>query len=124
MSTGAYGAPRRVCVTGWAEGGELGLGATGASAAEPLYVVRIDATRAQVIVGPREALATKAVLLREVNSISSGEAAKAKYSEIAVRVRSTRAPAPALLEASGDEARVEFVAEETGVSPGQAYVIL
>ncbi len=100
----------------------LGLGATGASAAEPLYVVRIDATRAQVIVGPREALATKAVLLREVNWIGSGEAAKAKYSEIAVRVRSTRAPAPALLEASGDEARVEFVAEETGVSPGQACV--
>ncbi|HYA79340.1 MAG TPA: tRNA 2-thiouridine(34) synthase MnmA, partial [Methylocystis sp.] len=45
----------------------LGLGAVQAGcASEPLFVVRLDAARAQVVVGPREALETRAVFLRDV----------------------------------------------------------
>lgn len=102
----------------------LGLGSAGASAGEPLFVVKIDASHARVTVGPRSALATKRVCLRDVNWIGPGdfEATAAAGLEIAVRVRSTRPPAPALLELKHGEACVEFVDDESGVAPGQACV--
>jgi tRNA-specific 2-thiouridylase len=110
----------------------LGLGASGGSAGEPLYVVKIDAAHAQVTVGPRTALATKRVFLRNVNWIGAGEffgefpgassASAAAGMEIAVRVRSTRPPAPAVLDIRDGEICVEFVDDESGVAPGQACV--
>jgi tRNA-specific 2-thiouridylase len=42
--------------------------------------------------------------------------------EIAVRVRSTRPPAPAVLDIRDGEICVEFVDDESGVAPGQACV--
>jgi tRNA-specific 2-thiouridylase len=91
---------------------------------EPLYVVRIDAARAEIVVGPREALATKSVALRDVNWIGPGalDDLPADGLEIAVRVRSTRPPAPALLKYSAGAARVTFFGDESGVAPGQACV--
>jgi tRNA-specific 2-thiouridylase len=91
---------------------------------EPHFVVRIDAARAEVVVGPRAALATKTIALRDVNWIGPGRLADLPESglEIAVRVRSTRPPAPALLEYSAGAARVSFFGEESGVAPGQACV--
>jgi len=102
----------------------LGLGSAGASAGEALYVVKIDAARARVTVGPRSALATKKVILRDVNWIGPGalETAAAAGKEIAVRVRSTRPPVPALLDMQGGVIGVEFVDDESGVAPGQACV--
>ncbi len=102
----------------------LGLGAAASSAGEPLYVVRIDAAKARVTVGPRSALATRRVALRDVNWIGPGELEQAARSgrEIAVRVRSTRPPAPALLELRDGQICVEFVDDESGVAPGQACV--
>ncbi len=102
----------------------LGLGAAAASAGEPLFVVRIEAAKARVTVGPRSALATRRVALRDVNWIGPGqleEAARAGR-EISVRVRSTRPPAPALLEWRDGQIWVEFVDDESGVAPGQACV--
>jgi tRNA-specific 2-thiouridylase len=99
-------------------GQRKGLGiATG----EPLYVVRLEASRAEVIVGPRAALATRIVRLRDVNWIGAGELMDGAM-EIAVRVRSTRPPAPAFLHAGRNGVEVEFVVDEEGVSPGQACV--
>jgi tRNA-specific 2-thiouridylase len=91
---------------------------------EPHYVVRIDAARAEIVVGPREALATKSVVLRDVNWIGPGRLDDLAESglEIAVRVRSTRPPAPALLHYSAGGARVSFFGDESGVAPGQACV--
>ena len=43
--------------------------------------------------------------------------------EVAVRVRSTRAPRPALLRPAAAGAEVDLLAPEDGVSPGQACVI-
>jgi tRNA-specific 2-thiouridylase len=102
----------------------LGLGSAGASAGEPLYVVKIDAAKARVTVGPRSALATKQVALRDVNWIGPGalEDVAAAGLEIAVRVRSTRPPVPAVLESRNGEICVEFVDDESGVAPGQACV--
>ena len=93
----------------------------GVAAAEPLYVVSLDARAARVIVGPREALATPRIRLRDVNWIGEGRLADipARGLPIAARVRSTRAPAPATLLPGGE---VEFDEPESGVSPGQACV--
>src|SRR5207342_316690 len=44
----------------------------GIAAGEPLYVVRLDAATRQVVVGPRPALRTTRVSLRDVNWIGDG----------------------------------------------------
>jgi tRNA-specific 2-thiouridylase len=91
---------------------------------EPHFVVRIDAARAEIVVGPRAALATKTIALRDVNWIGPGslDALPESGLDIAVRVRSTRPPAPALLEYAAGAARVSLLGEESGVAPGQACV--
>lgn len=97
----------------------------GISAADPLYVVDLDAKTQQVIVGPREALATAIVHLRDVNWL--GATALTELPEeglpIFARLRSTRAPMPATLYASGDDVWCELANPEDGISPGQACVI-
>ena len=107
-------------------GQRRGLGITDvrAGGGEPLFVVRIDANAHRVIVGPREALATHQVLLRDVNWIGPGTLEDVPESglELAVRLRSTRPPAPAILYRDSEGVRVELLQGETGVSPGQACV--
>jgi tRNA-uridine 2-sulfurtransferase len=92
---------------------------------EPLYVVRLDAKAARVVVGPREALATRRIRLHDVNWLGDGplDAIGPEGREIAVRVRSTRAPRPALLHRRDASTTIELLAPEDGVSPGQACVI-
>lgn len=102
-------------------GQRRGLGlATG----EPLYVVRLDAAAARVYVGPREALATRTLRLRDVNWIGDGpvDAVGPEGLDLAVRVRSTRAPQPAILRRVDGVFEVELPEGEYGVSPGQACV--
>jgi tRNA-uridine 2-sulfurtransferase len=96
----------------------------GIASGSPLYVVRLDAASRRVVVGPREALRTDRIVLRDVNWIGDGalERAIGEGLEIFVRVRSTRTPQPAWLRAAGRGYEVELVAGEEGVSPGQACV--
>jgi tRNA-specific 2-thiouridylase len=93
----------------------------GVAAGEPLYVVALDARAARVVVGPREALDTPRVRLRDVNWIGDGRLCDlpARGLPIGARVRSTRPPAPARLLPGGE---VAFDPPESGVSPGQACV--
>jgi tRNA-specific 2-thiouridylase len=93
----------------------------GIASGAPLYVVALDATRARVVVGPREALEKRRIALREINWLGDGALADLPPEglEIAARVRSTREPVPARLLRSGE---VELYDPETGVSPGQACV--
>ena len=103
-------------------GQRRGLGvATGA----PLYVVRLDAERRRVVVGPREALRMSRIVLRDVNWIGEGsldEALADDRREVFVKVRSTRPPQAAWLRHGADGCEVELVDGEHGVSPGQACV--
>jgi tRNA-specific 2-thiouridylase len=95
------------------------------SAAEPLYVLRLDADDARVIVGPREALSVREVRLRDLNWLGGMALAAlpAEGLDVAVRVRSTRAPREARLFRDDEGLRIELAADEEGVSPGQACVI-
>ncbi|MER0237360.1 tRNA 2-thiouridine(34) synthase MnmA [Fulvimarina sp. MAC8] len=97
----------------------------GVAAGEPLYVLKLDPAARRVVVGPREALATHAVRLREVNWLAeeNPEAYAAEAREIFVKLRSTRPPSPARLVADGEGGwMVELLAAEYGVAKGQACV--
>jgi tRNA-specific 2-thiouridylase len=97
----------------------LGIGGTG----DPLYVVKLDPATRRVIVGPKEALATTRVPLREVNWLGDVPMTAQAEWPIEVKVRSTRAPRAAILRPlSATEAEVELLSAEEGVSPGQACV--
>ena len=98
----------------------------GLSTGEPLYVVALDAGSRRVLVGPREALGVASLRLREVNWIGDGEFLELPPGgvEVAVRIRSSRPPCPALLRPLEDGgALVELPGGETGVAPGQACAI-
>ena len=98
----------------------------GVATGSPLYVVRLDAASRRVVVGPREALRTSRIRLREINWLGDGtlDAALAHRPEIFVKVRSTRAPQAAWLRSgAAGEVEVELIDGEDGVSPGQACVL-
>ena len=97
----------------------------GIAAAEPLYVVKLEHKTGRVIVGPREALMTKTVRLRDVNwlgEMSLGDAARGNGLPIEVKVRSTRPPQQGAVQVIGGEVFVTLFAGEYGISPGQACV--
>jgi tRNA-uridine 2-sulfurtransferase len=88
---------------------------------EPLFVLRLDADRRQVVVGPRSGLLSRSIRIGEVNWL--GDAPLAGEQEVLARVRSTRQPVPALVRPSAGGAEVELLAPEEGVAPGQACVL-
>ncbi|MDP2410957.1 MAG: tRNA 2-thiouridine(34) synthase MnmA [Pseudolabrys sp.] len=97
----------------------------GLSTGAPLYVVRLDAERRRVVVGPREALRTRRITLRDVNWIGDGDIGLELADdrrEVFVKVRSTRPPQAAWLRHGVGGYEVELVDGEHGVSPGQACV--
>ncbi|MEQ1618963.1 MAG: tRNA 2-thiouridine(34) synthase MnmA [Terricaulis sp.] len=118
----------------------------GVAAGQPLFVVKLDAGKRRVIVGPREALGVTHIALKDVNWIGDADE---DGRDIQVRVRSTRPPvagqlklgppasSPArrlprtpLLDRRALPARTPAVQEwsitldapEFGVAPGQAAV--
>jgi tRNA-uridine 2-sulfurtransferase len=96
----------------------------GVATGEPLYVVHLDAESARVVVGPREALETHRVHLRDVNWLGEGALAEraADGIDIFAKVRSTRAPRAATLHFEAGRTWVDLVDGEAGVAPGQACV--
>ena len=97
----------------------LGIGGLG----DPLYVVRLDADTRRVVVGPKSALSTRRVPLREVNWLGDAPFDSAAEWHVNVKVRSTRPPRPAVIRPlSATEAEVELLDPEDGVSAGQACV--
>ena len=89
--------------------------------AEPLYVIGVDADRAEVRVGPKRMLAVAAAGLIETNRIGPLPDAP-----LTAKVRSLARPVPIMLEGElgeGRAATIRFAEPEFGVAPGQAAVI-
>jgi tRNA-uridine 2-sulfurtransferase len=87
----------------------------------PLYVIRLDPEARQVIVGEREALATKQFIMREVNWLHAGQE---ETTEVMIKWRSMQALKPATVtRLEGNRARVETHAPEYAIAPGQACVM-
>ncbi len=98
----------------------------GIATPEPLYVISIDASRREVRVGPREALAVRAISMADVNWLGDlpFDAALDAETEVYVKVRSTRPPVPARLGRTADGTpAVHLALGEEGVAPGQACVL-
>ncbi len=97
----------------------------GITSGEPLYVVHIDAERARIIVGPREALEVHRICLRNMNWLGDGQLADipAGGLEIFAKVRSSRPPRPAVLHHRNGATWVELSNGESGIAPGQACVL-
>ncbi|WP_224815078.1 tRNA 2-thiouridine(34) synthase MnmA [Hasllibacter sp. MH4015] len=102
-------------------GQRRGLGIGGL--ADPLYVVKLDPDTRRVIVGPKEALSTRTVPVREINWLGDAPFDSRDAWELEVKIRSTRPPRAATIRPlSPTEAEVELIVAEEGVSPGQACV--
>ena len=87
---------------------------------EPLYVININSDKNEILVGPKEKLGKKEILLKEINLLTE---IKNLYNDIYVKVRSTGN----LLEANivlkeNNTAKVNLKIPEDGISPGQACV--
>jgi len=97
----------------------------GVATGEPLYVVHLDARGRRVIVGPREALETHRVYLRDMNWLGDAaleEDAAGGFACFA-KVRSTRPPAEAVLHTDEKGIYVDLAVGEAGIAPGQACVL-
>lgn len=102
-------------------GQRRGLGIGGLE--DPLYVVKLDPAKRHVVVGPKDALSTKIVPVREINWLGDAPFDSQAEWPMRVRIRSTKPPAEAILRPTGPTtANVELLTAEEGVSPGQACV--
>ncbi|RUT34724.1 tRNA 2-thiouridine(34) synthase MnmA [Arsenicitalea aurantiaca] len=97
----------------------------GVASGEPLYVVKLEHRTGRVVVGPREALKTHTVRLRDVNWLGDlplADAAAGNGMPVEVKVRSTRPPQEGVITLRDGEVFVTLLAGEYGISPGQACV--
>jgi tRNA-uridine 2-sulfurtransferase len=97
----------------------------GVAVGEPLYVVHLDARSRRVIVGPKEALDTRRLYLRDVNWLGDGDISDVARDglDCFAKVRSSRPPKPARLFADESGVHVELMDGEAGVAPGQACAL-
>jgi len=86
---------------------------------EPLYVINIDAKKNEVIVGTKDFLKIKKIYLRNTNIFSITEI---ENENIFIKVRSTGRLIKAKVNLNKNDAEVDLLENEIGVSPGQACV--
>ncbi len=97
----------------------------GIAASDPLYVVGLNVDKSEVIVGPREVLLTKRIVLRDINWLGDEVLAERLQQgdiDLFVKVRSTHKPLAGALISEAGEIAVILTEGEYGVSPGQACV--
>ena len=87
---------------------------------DPLYVLKINSDKNEIIVGPREKLGKKNINLINLNLLVD----KSEFNEeIFVKVRSTGKLLPAkIIFENQNNAKVKLKISEDGISPGQACV--
>lgn len=100
----------------------LRLGGEGGGHTDPRFVVRLDPARAEVVVGPREALACAGLTVSELNWLGD-TLPDGQGRAVMARIRNTADPVPGrLFTAPNGMASMRFDTPEFGVSPGQACV--
>jgi tRNA-uridine 2-sulfurtransferase len=93
----------------------------GIGGGEPLYVVKLDAGKKQVIVGPKEALLTKECRIKDVNWLGEMPIPQEGV-QLEVKLRSAALPVPARVFQEAETHRVVLNPPQLGVAPGQACV--
>lgn len=95
----------------------------GVSAEEALYVVKLDAERKQVVVGPKSALGHMGFGLEGCNWLVNA-CDGAAIADVTVKMRSMQQPAEASVVVLADgRARVTLSQSHEGIAPGQACVV-
>ena len=87
---------------------------------DPLYVIKINSDKNEIIVGPKKKLGKKTISLNNLNLLAD----KNEFNEdIFVKVRSTgRLLNAKILFTDQNKAQVNLKVSEDGISPGQACV--
>ena len=86
---------------------------------DPLYVININAKKNEVIVGEKDFLNIKKIYLKNTNILSKNEI---ENNDIFIKVRSTGRLIKARIKLHDNDAEVNLLETESGVSPGQACV--
>ncbi|MHC4932079.1 MAG: tRNA 2-thiouridine(34) synthase MnmA [Planctomycetota bacterium] len=107
-------------VGGFTVGQRKGLGL---AAEEPLYVLRIDPVKRQVVVGPRSSLGARGAELEEMRWMGMAEPRAPREVEAVLRYRAMPVPATVEVAGTGGGARLRFANAAWPVSPGQAAVL-
>ena len=89
------------------------------SSKEPIYVIDIRAKENSIIVGPKNSLNIERLYLRQINLLTDPEIFK---KEINIKVRSTGKLLKAKVHLRNENASVDILEDEKGISPGQACV--
>ena len=89
------------------------------AAKEPLYVIDINADKNEIIVGRKNDLLKKEIILKDLNLLDDKEVFE---DEILVKVRSTGKLLRSKLSFKEDKSVLNLLEDEHGISPGQACV--
>ena len=102
----------------------LGIGGGHNDDNSPFYVVRVDPTKNEVIVGPKEALAKDLISLHDCNWMALDHDGDTTTSiKVNVKLRSVSRAAPALLTIHDNTTATLMLTEaQYGIAPGQAAV--
>ena len=87
---------------------------------EPIYVVKIDAAKKQVIVGAEKDLESTKFKIRDVNWLIDNPES---LGDVTVKIRSAHQPMPAKVRLDGTIAEITLLQPQKSVTPGQACVI-
>lgn len=94
----------------------------GIAHSEPLYVLKVDADKRRVVVGPKEALAHTQFTIKELNWLDG--TLDAPVEDVLVKVRSAQAAIPATISPSASGgANIMLHQSHAGIAPGQACVV-
>lgn len=92
----------------------------GISYQEPLYVIKLDSEKNEVIVGTEKELYSKELTAKKLNFLVDINLQEGI--EIQAKVRYRANPAKATLKIEGDFAKVVFEQEQRAITPGQSIV--
>jgi tRNA-specific 2-thiouridylase len=93
----------------------------GVAAGEPLYVLKIDVPRNQLVVGKRSELYGKCLTASGVNWVAIDDPDEPVRANVRIRYRANEAPAT-IAPIETNRVRVEFDEPQPAISPGQAAV--
>ena len=92
----------------------------GISYQEPLYVIKLDSEKNEVVVGTEKELYSKELTAKNLNFLVDMNLQEGI--EIQAKVRYRANPAKATLKVEGDFAKVVFEQEQRAITPGQSIV--
>jgi tRNA-specific 2-thiouridylase len=93
----------------------------GIASPDPLYVVKIDVPRHQLVVGKKDELLGKTLIANGVNWIAIAPPEEPVRASVRIRYRAVEAPAT-ITPLGGGEVRVDFDEGQAAITPGQAAV--